>query len=772
MNINLLSFSLLLAGASMVGAAQSATVEPGRPAQKAQTATARAIAPSQRFALQRAPLTNLGPIDDTVRDKPSPRHGVARVGLTRALTAAQTSTGAWQATPDGGSVWRLALQSTGAMALRIRFKNFSVGAGQVWVHDTNSPANQVFGPYTGQGRFSNGSFWTDVIFSSSVEVEYQPAAGAATTGAPPFTVADLSHIWRVGPYETPRADGSSAIPARNHYSCFLDVSCYQSTPAVADATHSSTYIEFSDSTGSYSCSGTMLNAPNGQPLMLTAGHCINVTDDVQSLVAFFDYRTQECGQTFTTLPSNSYFTALPQVDGQTLIAFSDLPFLDPTSQTEVQYDLDYSLVLLSSFPQNAPDLMLSGYTTVDLPVGGAAISVSYPLGLFEQVAFGTSVQPEAGYDAFQAAFNIDQTSKGRTDYGSSGSGIFDASGHLLGILSTGPSDCANPDADGNCPIQDTACDSPSPFISQYTKLSSIYPQIASFLTGSLPNQNALPQDPTVFYANPNPIDVTDGSGIGQTTLNYDASAYGSTNVEIHVGNPAGPLFAQGGPTGQFTTGKWVGEGTVFFLQDVSNGSALTEENTIDTLTVHLAGSSFTANPSNIVSATGAGQTTLNWAVVGFDTFEVHVASPAGPLLAQGGPVGSATTGNWVTNGMTFYLVDATKKTVVSQVTATVNETTVNGSTQAVLEASPNPITIMPGALAGQTTLLWNAPGDSAVEIHIGSPSGQLFAAGGPSGAVTTGPWVTNGMTFYLQNVSGGLPLTAANTAATAKVIVQ
>jgi hypothetical protein len=85
-------------------------------------------------------------------------------------------------------------------------------------------------------------------------------------------------------------------------------------------------------------------------------------------------------------------------------------------------------------------------------------------------------------------------------------------------------------------------------------------------------------------------------------------------------------------------------------------------------------------------------------------------------------------------------------------------------------ASPNPITATSGI--GQATLSWNAPGVSAVQITIGAPNGPVFADGGASGSAQTGTWVTNGLTFYLQNVSGGLPLTAANTLATVSVVVN
>lgn len=85
-------------------------------------------------------------------------------------------------------------------------------------------------------------------------------------------------------------------------------------------------------------------------------------------------------------------------------------------------------------------------------------------------------------------------------------------------------------------------------------------------------------------------------------------------------------------------------------------------------------------------------------------------------------------------------------------------------------ASPNPV--LKGSNGDATvTLTWNAPAASAVEIVIGSPNGTVFTGGGNSGSVATGPWATNGMTFYLQDVSNGQPLTSANTLATVTVSV-
>jgi hypothetical protein len=84
---------------------------------------------------------------------------------------------------------------------------------------------------------------------------------------------------------------------------------------------------------------------------------------------------------------------------------------------------------------------------------------------------------------------------------------------------------------------------------------------------------------------------------------------------------------------------------------------------------------------------------------------------------------------------------------------------------ASLTASPNPIPVA-GGMDGTTTISWNAPNTASIEIHIGSPNGPLFVQWGNSGSAQTAPWVTEGMTFYLQDVTAGKPLTVDNTLAT------
>lgn len=85
---------------------------------------------------------------------------------------------------------------------------------------------------------------------------------------------------------------------------------------------------------------------------------------------------------------------------------------------------------------------------------------------------------------------------------------------------------------------------------------------------------------------------------------------------------------------------------------------------------------------------------------------------------------------------------------------------------ASLSISPNPISVS-GNGDGVATISWNAPGAQVIQIRVGSPTGPLFTDNFSSGSMQTGSWVTDGMTFYLQDVSNSKALNSVNTLATA-----
>lgn len=76
-----------------------------------------------------------------------------------------------------------------------------------------------------------------------------------------------------------------------------------------------------------------------------------------------------------------------------------------------------------------------------------------------------------------------------------------------------------------------------------------------------------------------------------------------------------------------------------------------------------------------------------------------------------------------------------------------------GATAATLAGAPDPAQVCDKSELAQITLSWNAAdtNPSRVEIHVGSATGSLFAAGLAVGSAPTGKWVANGTTFFLVN---------------------
>ena len=267
-------------------------------------------------------------------------------------------------------------------------------------------------------------------------------------------------------------------------------------------------------------------------------------------------------------------------------------------------------------------------------------------------------------------------------------------------------------------------------------------------------------NPDAFNATPNPILIgsDDYWGTAATTLSWYVPSV--ETVEIHLGSPDGPLFAEGGFSGFAITGDWVTDGMTFYLQDTTGGKPATPANTIAALTMRVTEQSLlaaSANPIIVQPGQSLGQTTIEWnAPAPVTNTEIHLGSPTGPLFTGGSASGAAQTGDWVTTGMTFFLQDTSNgKPLTDANTLSSLAVALASVPPSEFSASQNPITpssIMNGQMAGTTTLTWNTAAASAVQVHLGSPTGPLIASGGSTGSVPTG-LVADGTTFYLQEVT-------------------
>jgi hypothetical protein len=249
---------------------------------------------------------------------------------------------------------------------------------------------------------------------------------------------------------------------------------------------------------------------------------------------------------------------------------------------------------------------------------------------------------------------------------------------------------------------------------------------------------------TNFTADPNPISLFDPPAT--TTINVSAAC----QVDVRIGSPKGTLLGSG--TGSFstTTKSPVKDGTTFYLQ--AQGDT-TSKGTLQQLTVHVQSGtlpcvvySFSATPNPIISPTLIGVTTIT--AIASCKFDIRVDSPSGGLLTSGENAITAPTGPWVGNGTKFFLQrkgDPTPQGTLATLTAQVLAST---PLCVVTNFSANPNPILSSTGVGVTTIDVNAACE--FDVRLGSHDGPVFMSGALSISGSTGPWVSNGMMFYLQ----------------------
>jgi hypothetical protein len=176
-----------------------------------------------------------------------------------------------------------------------------------------------------------------------------------------------------------------------------------------------------------------------------------------------------------------------------------------------------------------------------------------------------------------------------------------------------------------------------------------------------------PAKPVTLTASPNPIALAQGATLGKTTLRWNAPAHDHLVIRANEKQLAGDLPS----SGSYDTGSLVTDGMVLALIDPVIGQTLASI-TVTVIPAPPPGPvTFTANPNPITLPAGvtSGKTTLTWNGPGYTHLVIRVNG--GNLTGTVGSSGSADTGNWVTDGMVFSLVDLDSSKTLATVTVKV-----------------------------------------------------------------------------------------------------
>jgi lysyl endopeptidase len=319
--------------------------------------------------------------------------------------------GVWENMTDGSKVWRIAIQSRGAYSLNVIFSKFRLEDG-VSVFVYNSSATHTLGSFTKNNNQRSGSMAVSPVRGDKIIVEMQTLKGVESYGD--LVIGMLSHDF-TGILDN--KDGRFGLSG----DCNLDISCPTGNPWQYEKNGVARIVV----NGSRLCTGVLVNnsANDGTPYFLTANHCIKDSTEAANTVFIFGYESPFCN------------------GGDGTVARS----LSGSDLRATQVNLDFSLVEIREIPPASWHPWYAGWNrTGDIPVTTA--SIHHPSGDVKKIAIDAD-PPETGTFGSNYTpsghWHIKAWDIGTTEFGSSGSPLYDQEGYLRGMLTGGDASCGD-----------------------------------------------------------------------------------------------------------------------------------------------------------------------------------------------------------------------------------------------------------------------------------------------------------------------------------------
>ncbi|PKQ64212.1 hypothetical protein BZG02_05160 [Labilibaculum filiforme] len=324
--------------------------------------------------------------------------------------------GTWQVLDDGRRVWRLSITSSGAYSLGLIFSKFRIPTGsQMFVY--NNQSNRILGAYTEKNNKESGKFSIEPLQGDEITVEYieplQPEFIAV------LEIGSVLHDYK-NIFNQLRGEVSLL---KSSGTCNVNINCAEGDSWQVEK-KAVCHILYDG----YIASGALINNTsfNGRPFLLTAHHAINVQEEADAAIFYFNYEAADCE---STVGSKSQ-----SISGANLLATTN--------------HLDFTLLELSVMP---PASYLPYYIGWDrsgrVPVNTTCIH--HPSGDVKKISLDLDSPITATYSDTKFTFDsnthwrILEWDLGTTEGGSSGSPLFDENHRLIGDLTGGEASCSS-----------------------------------------------------------------------------------------------------------------------------------------------------------------------------------------------------------------------------------------------------------------------------------------------------------------------------------------
>jgi lysyl endopeptidase len=346
--------------------------------------------------------------DERNRDRP----GVPlRVGHPVKADLSPADRGTWEALPGRARLWRMRLESAGALWIVVGLETFRPEPGaRLFAYD---PAGStVRGPYTSDDVRDHGQLWLAPIEGATVILELEWPASVVE---PNVRVGTVSHGYKAwGGFGEVDGGPATADPVASAAgACNVDVNC----PAGDDWQDQKRGVVQLLSGGFAFCTGSLINnaANDCRPLVLTAAHC----GAGPSTIFRFNYERPGCEN------------GSPPGD-QTLTGASVLASYAVS---------DFSLLELDEDPPERFAAFFNGWRRS--PVGTlGSWGIHHPSGDVKKISRDDDLLLNGRYWGSHH-WRVNEWDMGSTEAGSSGSPLFDPGGRIIGQLHGGTASCSS-----------------------------------------------------------------------------------------------------------------------------------------------------------------------------------------------------------------------------------------------------------------------------------------------------------------------------------------
>ncbi len=317
-----------------------------------------------------------------------------RYGATIVQDLSTTDAGEWTTQADGSRQWHLHIEGAGAKHLKLMLSELVLPTGATLTLDSGRDTVS----YTGH----NGFLGTRPVLGDSLDV---------TLTAPAGLTADLRIDSVIYGYRTFGPQRSDAVGASG--TCNVNAAC-EAADGWRTETESAVLVDIGNSV----CSGTLMNntAQDQAPLILTANHCYEGRD-VRQWSAWFNYESEGCDNPTSEPPADILY-------GATALAAS------PSS--------DMAIVLMDGEVPAEWGAFFAGWDVTGR-IPDHSVAIHHPAGDIKKFSYDADPPSTDGFFWYIGSWDL-----GTTEGGSSGSGLYDESGRIIGHLFGGDASCFNP----------------------------------------------------------------------------------------------------------------------------------------------------------------------------------------------------------------------------------------------------------------------------------------------------------------------------------------